>query len=427
MIKKVLVCFLMFSIILLNINEVQAQPSILSKSAVLIDSGTGAILAEKDANKKMYPASLTKIMTAIIAIEMGNLSDVITVDDDTPYEIAGSHIALEPGEILTLKDLLYALMLPSANDAASAIAKHYGGSTDEFVKLMNDKAKELGALNTNFVNPHGLHDQNHYTTATDLAIITKYAMQNETFRTIVSTKKYEIQPTNKKSEVRYFTNLNKMLYCASSSQINVDGIWTSPLYDGTIGVKTGYTPEAGNCLVSSVKKNGTELIVVALNGVSLEMYEDSHNLFNYGFNEYQSTTLVYKNTFIQNLKIENGDSKEISVITESDFSTLTEKSSVNDIKSKVILNDISLPLEKNAVIGKIEFSLDGKIIGSTNLISPTSVQSTLSGESKNKFGFTFLLKIIAVVAFIIIAMRVYNNFRIKLNRKRRRKKFRADI
>lgn len=427
MIKKVLINFLMFSIILLNINKVHAQPNILSQSAVLIDAGTGSVLAGKDANKKMYPASLTKIMTAILAIEMGNLSDVITVDDDTPYEISGSHIALEPGEVLTLKDLLYALMLPSANDAASTIAKHYGRSTDEFVKLMNDKAKELGALNTNFVNPHGLHDENHYTTATDLAIITKYAMQNDTFRTIVSTGKYEIQPTNKKTEIRYFTNLNKMLFCSSSSQINVDGKWISPLYDGTLGVKTGYTPEAGNCLVASVKKNGTELIVVTLNGVSLEMYEDAHNLFNYGFSEYQSTTLVYKDTFVQNLEIENGDSKEISIITESDFSTLTEKSSISNIKSKIILNEISLPLEKNSVVGKMEFSLDDKIIGTINLISPTSVKSTISGETKNKFGFITLLKIIVAAVFLIIILRVYSNVRNKLNRKRRRKKFRADI
>jgi len=427
MIKKILIYFLMFSIILLNINEVHAQPNILSQSAVLIDSGTGLVLAGKDANKKMYPASLTKIMTAILAIEMGNLSDVIKVDDDTPYEIAGSHIALEPGEVLTLKDLLYALMLPSANDAASAIAKHYGKSTDEFVKLMNNKAKELGALNTNFVNPHGLHDENHYTTATDLAIITKYAMKNDTFRTIVSTEKYELQPTNKKTEIRYFTNLNKMLFCSSSSQINVDGKWISPLYDGTLGVKTGYTPEAGNCLVACVKKNGTELIVVTLNGVSLEMYQDAHNLFNYGFSEYQSTTLVHKDTFIQNLEIENGDSKEISIITESDFITLAEKSSISNIKSKISLNEISLPIEKNSVVGKMEFSLDDKVIGSINLISPTSVQSTASGETKNKFKFTTLLKaIVAIVVFIII-IRVYNIIRIKMNRKRRRKKFRADI
>ncbi|MDF2616973.1 MAG: Serine-type D-Ala-D-Ala carboxypeptidase [Sedimentibacter sp.] len=180
MIKKVIASFFVFSILLLNLSVAYADPSILCDTAVLIDANTGTILAGKNADQKMYPASTTKIMTAILAIEMGDLSDVITVDDDTPYEIAGSHIALEPGEIMTLKDLLYALMLPSANDSASAIAKHYGGTTEEFVNLMNEKAKELGAYNTHFVNPHGLHDENHYTTAADLALITKYAMQNET-------------------------------------------------------------------------------------------------------------------------------------------------------------------------------------------------------------------------------------------------------
>jgi len=418
---------MMLSIVLLNINEVNAQPSILSQSSVLIDANTGTILAEKDANKKMYPASLTKIMTALIAIEKGSLSDVITVDDDTPYEIAGSHIALEPGEVLTAKDLLYAIMLPSANDAASVIAKHYGGSTEGFVKMMNDKAKELGALNTNFVNAHGLHNENHYTTSYDLAIITKYAMQNETFRSIVSAQKYEIQPTNKKPEIRYFTNLNKMLYCGASSQINVNGKWISPVYEGITGVKTGYTPEAGNSLVASAKKNGTELIAVTLNGVSLEMYQDAHNLFNYGFNEYQSAALIYKNTFVQNLEIKNGDNKEVSVITESDFITLTQKESIANIKSNIILNDITLPLEKNAVVGKIEFSLDEKVLGSVNLITPTPVKSTLTEGSKSKFRILTLLKSIAVLALILIAIRIYNNLRIKLNRKRRRKKFRADV
>ncbi|MBP1924967.1 D-alanyl-D-alanine carboxypeptidase (penicillin-binding protein 5/6) [Sedimentibacter acidaminivorans] len=427
MIKKFLFCFIVFSMILLNLNEANAQPSILCRSAVLIDADTGTILAGKDANKKMYPASTTKIMTAILAIEMGNLSDVITVDEKTPFEIIGSHIALEPGEILTLKDLLYALMLPSANDAAAVIAKHYGGSTEEFAKLMNNKAKELGALNTHFANPHGLHDENHYTTATDLAIITKYAMQNETFRTIVGTKKYEIQPTNKKTETRYFTNLNKMLYCSTSSQIHIDGRWVSPLYDGTIGVKTGYTPEAGNCLVSYVEKNGTNLIVVAMNGVSLEMYEDAHNLFNYGFSDYKSTKLVSKNTFIQNLQIENGDSKTISAITESDFSTLVKKNSTKDIKSNVIINNITLPIKKNDIVGKLEFSIDGKTIGSVNLITPISVQSTLLDSPKKKFGIFNFVMILAFIILILIVIRTYNNIRIKINKRKRRKRFRADI
>lgn len=427
MIKRILICFMICLIILVNINEVNAQPAILSQSAVLIDANTGTVLFQKDADKKMYPASLTKIMTAIIAIETGNLSDAITVDEDTPYEINGSHIALEPGEILTLKDLLYALMLPSANDAAAAIAKHYGGSTEKFVKLMNDKAKELGALNTNFVNPHGLHNESHYTTAKDLAIITRYAMKNETFRKIVSTQKYEIQPTNKKSEVRYFTNLNKMLYCGTYGQINVDGKWISPLYEGTTGVKTGYTPEAGNSLVASAKRNGTELIAVTMNGVSLDMYQDAHNLFNYGFSGFESTTLVHKNTFIQNVEIKNGDSKEISVITESDFSALTAKESASDIKSNITINEISLPIAKNAVVGKMEFSLNGKVIGSVNLITPIEVKSTLVEGAKGKSKIITFLKSVAILVMIILAIKLYNMIRIKINRKKRRKRSRVDV
>lgn len=426
MIKKIIAYSLVFSIFLLNMNKVYAEPDILCKTAVLIDADTGTILAEKNADQKMYPASLTKIMTAILAIEMGNLSDVITVDDDTPYEISGSHIALEPGEILTLKDLLYALMLPSANDAASAIAKHYGKSTEEFVKLMNEKAKELGAYNTNFANPHGLHDENHYTTAADLALITKYAMTNETFKNIVGTVKYEIQPTNKKTETRYFTTLNKLLYNTSSNQIYVDGGYISPYYEYATGAKTGYTPEAGNCLVATASKNGTNLIAVAMNGVSLEMYQDAHNLFNFGFNEYESTTLISKNTYVKNIKIQNGDSKEISIITESDLKVLLQKNSQENIKSNVVINEINLPLKENDVVGKIEYSLDDKVIGSVNLITPMAVKSTLSDESGGSFimGILKFLGIIVVFSVIVLfLLKMYNDIRVKINRRKRRKRY----
>lgn len=426
MIKKIIVYMLLFSVFILNPISAYAQPSILCTTAVLIDSNTGTILSEKNADQKMYPASLTKIMTAILAIEMGELSDVIKVDDDTPYEIAGSHIALEAGEILTLKDMLYALMLPSANDAALAIAKHYGGNEKEFVKLMNNKAKELGAYNTNFVNPHGLHDNNHYTTAADLALITKYAMKNETFRQIVQTKKYEVQPTNKKAETRYFANLNRLIHNSGYNQIYIDGVYISPEYEYATGVKTGYTPEAGNTLVASAEKNGTELIAVIMNGVSLEMYQDAHNLFNYGFDEYESATLINKNTFVQNIKVNNGDSKEISAIAENDFKTLVKKDSVKSIESKVVINEITLPLEENDVVGKIEYTLDGKVIGTINLITPTQVKSTLSENSGNGLFVTIIKFIGFIILFALVSvflLKIYNDIRIKINRKKRRKKY----
>jgi D-alanyl-D-alanine carboxypeptidase (penicillin-binding protein 5/6) len=424
MIKKILTSFLTLSFIFLNLNQVHAQPSILSETAVLMDSKTGTVLAEKDSNKKMYPASLTKIMTAILALEKGSLTDVITVDNDTPYEIDGSHIALEPGEILTLKDLLYALMLPSANDAASTIAKHYGGSIDGFVEMMNKKAKELGAVNTNFANPHGLHDLNHYTTAYDLALITKYAMENESFREIVKTVKYEIRPTNKKSETRFFTTLNKLIYDTGGGQILINGAYISPYYEYATGVKTGYTPEAGNSLVACASKDGMELIAVTMKGISLEMYQDAHNLFNYGFSEYKGTTLINKNTFVKNIEIKNGDSKVVSLITESDLTALAKKDSLGKITSNIVIGEVSLPIEENEVLGKIEYSLDGKVIGAVNLISPASVKST---EDRRGGFLVTLLKSFAVLVLILISLlfilKAYNSIRVKLNRKRRQRRY----
>lgn len=425
MIKRTLFYLLIILILLVNtISVYGATPSILSESAVLIDS-SGTILAQKNADKKMYPASLTKIMTAILAIEKGKLTDIITVDDDTPYEIYGSHIALEPGEILTLKDLLYSTMLPSANDAASTIAKHYGGSIEGFVKMMNDKAKELGAYNTNFTNPHGLHEDNHYTTAADLALITKYAMENETFKKIVATKKYEIQTTNKKDEPRYFTTLNRLLYDTGYNQIYVDGAYISPYYEYATGAKTGYTPEAGYCLAATATKDGTDLIAVTMKGISLEMYQDVHNLFNYGFKEFANTTLVTKNTFIQNLKIQNGDSKEISIITESDVNALVERDSLDKIKSKVFINDITLPIEKDEVVGKIEYTLDNEVIATVNLISPISVKST-HVEGQESLFLTIVKFIGYLILFATIAvllLKAYNDVRIKVNRKKRQKRY----
>lgn len=425
MIKRILFYILIFSCFTVNFNTVYASPVILSESAVLIDGVTGTVLAHKNADKKMYPASLTKIMTAILALEKGKLTDVITVDDDTPFEIDGSHIALEPGEILTLKDLLYALMLPSANDAASVIAKHYGGSLENFVKLMNEKAKEIGAYNTNFTNPHGLHDTNHYSTAADLALITKYAMGNETFRKIVSTTKYEIQTTNKKNEPRYFTNLNKLIYNTSYNQIVVDGVYVSPYYEYATGAKTGYTPQAGNCLVATAKKDGTELIAVTMKGISLEMYQDAHNLFNIGFEEYVNAKLAGKNTFIKNIKISNGDSKEISLITESDLTALVEKSSLDNIKSNIYIDEISLPIEKNQIVGKIEYTLDSEVIGTVNLISPISVKSTSKEGQGNIFLsiVKFIGYLLLFAAVSILLLKVYNDIRIRVNRKKRRSRY----
>jgi len=241
----------------------------------------------------------------------------------------------------------------------------------------------------------------------------------------VSTTKYEIQTTNKKNEPRYFTNLNKLIYNTSYNQIVVDGVYVSPYYEYATGAKTGYTPQAGNCLVATAKKDGTELIAVTMKGISLEMYQDAHNLFNIGFEEYVNAKLAGKNTFIKNIKISNGDSKEISLITESDLTALVEKSSLDNIKSNIYIDEISLPIEKNQIVGKIEYTLDSEVIGTVNLISPISVKSTAQEGQGNIFLsiVKFIGYLLLFTAVSILLLKVYNDIRIRVNRKKRRSRY----
>ena len=380
----------------------------------------------------MYPASLTKIMTCILALELGNLDDKITVDDETPYEIDGSHIALEPGEILTLKDLLYALMLPSANDAASVIAKHYSGDTESFVKLMNDKAKELGSTNTNFANPHGLHDENHYTTAADLAKIVTYAMKNETFREIIKTPRYEIPATNKK-EARAIITTNNLILNTSKSNILVNNQWVHREYEGAYGVKNGYTPEAGYCLISYAERNGIGFVAIVLNGLGNEVYTDTHNLLNYGFDNYEVKNMIKANEYVQDLDILESSNK-LPLVTKDNVNVLVKKGTTQEIKSSVTIFDISLPIKKGDIIGKLEYKIDDETVGSTDIISTMSVVSSkntnkINQDEENSFSIPSWLKIIISVLVAILVLRTYNKIRIyirKQKRKKRRQKMRQE-
>ncbi len=211
-------CFiLLFLLATYNLSYAESL-NLSGESAILIDMDTGQVLYAKNPHMKLQPASTTKIMTGILAIENGNMEDYVTIDDEIVKLTDGSHIALEPGEQVKFKDLLNALLIESANDAALALAKHISGSIDGFVKMMNDKAKEIGALNTNFVNPNGLTDENHLTTAYDLSLMAKYAMRNEIFREVVKNYTYIIPVTNKKNEERYLKSANKLLYSTQKNQ-----------------------------------------------------------------------------------------------------------------------------------------------------------------------------------------------------------------
>ncbi|MBG0765417.1 MAG: D-alanyl-D-alanine carboxypeptidase, partial [Tissierellales bacterium] len=200
--KKCLLFIILFMTIISNRN-IYATPTLDCTSDILIDADSGRILHGHKENMKIYPASLTKLLTALTVLDLGELDDTLIVDENTPYEVDGSHIALEPGEELSLEDMLHGLLIASGNDVAEVISKNYSSYEGQFIELMNKKAKDLGALNSNFVNPHGLHDDDHFTTAYDLSRIAKAAYDNKIIRDIISKTKYTIGVTNKKSEERH--------------------------------------------------------------------------------------------------------------------------------------------------------------------------------------------------------------------------------
>lgn len=379
------------------------------ESAILIDVDTLEILYSKNPHQKLYPASTTKIMTGILAIELGNMDDIVTVDQEVVDLTDGSHIALEPGEELSLEHLINALLIESANDAALAIAKHISGSIDEFVKLMNEKAKAIGALNTNFVNPNGLPHEEHLSTAYDLALMAKYAMENETFREIVKNYTYTIPITNKKSQERNLWSANRLLY--STERINVNGTQTTIKYEGVNGVKTGYTIAAGQCLVTSYEKDGHKLIAVVLKSSGKNIYSDVHKLLNYGTNNFEKVKIGYGNKFIDNFPVENGVIPFVAGITKSDTYYIAEKSKVDLIEEKITKNTLEAPISKGQVIGKVEYYLDGRKISETDIISTMDIDlipvPTLLDKIKSKWYL--------IVFLLLFLIRLWN-----LNRRRKR-------
>lgn len=306
--KKCFKRFILVWIFALFINSPASfanEPTIYSQAAILMDSKSGNIIYEKNSNTLMYPASTTKILTAILAIENCELSEKITASEAaiTAIKSGYTNAKIQVGETLSMEDLLYALLLKSANEAANVIAERVGGTTQNFANIMNAKAIELGCSSTHFVNSNGIHDDSHYTTAHDLAIMTKYCMQNETFRKIICTKEYTLPATEQyPSEDRILKNTNSLM--SETSQF---------YYPYVIAGKTGFTTQAKNCLISIGQKDGVELICVVLHAETTEdgrsaRYLDTIHLFEYGFSLVSPPNNLENETKINATEV----SKEIS-------------------------------------------------------------------------------------------------------------------
>ena len=355
--KKICISlFIILSLTLSFIPIVQANeensPSIYSPAAILMDLNSGKILYEKNIYTKMYPASLTKVMTAIIVLENCELNDIATVSYESVMSLSSGYVTanLQIGEELTVEQLLYVLMVGSSNDAAIVLAEHISGSVEEFSKLMNEKAKELGCTSTNFINPNGVHDETHYSTAYDLALIAKYAMQNETFRTLVSTTSYTLPTTNKyDKEDRAFQNTNALLQYSNNQRAD------NYYYKYATGIKTGFTTPAKNCLVASADKDGLKFLTVVLGagqtdeGLS-QRYLDTINLFEYGYDTYSWIEIIKSGGVVHTTNIKNAtrDTKKLDAVVGKDISALIKQEDKNNtILPEVTLNeDLKAPIKK---------------------------------------------------------------------------------
>lgn len=339
-----------------------ASPSVFSPGAVLMDGATGQILFEQNSRTRFHPASVTKILTGIIAVERGRLDDQVIISERA-YNAEGSSAYLEPGESLTLEQLLFALMLPSGNDAAVAIAEHIGGSVEGFAVLMNQKARALGAFDSNFVTPSGLHDPNHYTSARDMALILRHALGNPVFAKIAATKEYTLPGRVS----RVFNNHNRLL-------------WTYPY---ATGGKTGFTPEANHTLVVSAERDGRRLISALMNSDKVAVYTDAASLFDFGFSSFASETVLREGSELAYLELIDGAADRVPVLAAKPINLLVAKPSAAGIKEAVFAREIEkrvqlpqfvkAPVSSGDKLGAVQLVHRGRLLATVDLVAGESV------------------------------------------------------
>lgn len=343
-------------------------PQIGAEAAILMDANTGVILYSKNIHERLYPASTTKIMTVLLAMENGNLDDMVEFSHDAVFSVPrdGSNMGMDVGESITLEECLYGIMVASANEAANAAGEYVSGSIEDFVALMNKRAQEMGCKDTHFVNPNGLHDPQHYTSAYDLAIISSYFFRNEILCKISNTARYHFEPTPTQPDDFYENNKHKLI----NGEIP---------YDGILGGKTGYTDDSRQTLVTCAEQNGMRLICVVFKEESPDQFTDTAELFDYGFQNFQVLNIseneekysIESTGFLQIGNDVFGSSKPILSIDTDSYVIIPNTATFQDLDSEI---DYSLS-DENRVAG-IEYSYHGMYVGNAYLNLATDNAST---------------------------------------------------
>lgn len=339
-----------------------------AKSACVMDALTGDIIYGKDAYTRRPMASTTKIMTAITALENSKIDDVVEISQNASMQ-EGSSAYLKAGSKMYMRDLLYGLMLNSGNDAAVAISEYVAGSTDKFVDMMNEKAWAIGAHDTSFVNPNGLPDDNHFTTARDLAWITRYAIRNSDFWNIVSASEMLSHTVDGETE-QWYINHNKLL----------------KMYDGCFGVKTGFTKTAGRCLVSAATRNNMTFIAVTLNDPN--DWDDHIKMLDYAFSKYHEREIIAEGQTVKNAYI---DGKVYPFVTAGNFTIPFREGQRLAIDVVNHLSDnIKAPINAGEKVGYMDISYGGEWIGTVDIISKENIYGISEMRLKNSFYNSFI-------------------------------------
>lgn len=382
-------------------------PKIGCEAVYIAEPNTGKVIYEKNAHKKMYPASTTKILTALVVMEKCQLTDKVVVSKNAISLVpeGASNVKLKVGEELTISDLLYDLLIPSANEAANVLAEHVSGSIEAFAELCNSRAKELGCETLHFVNPNGLHNDNHYCSAYDLYLIAKECKKHDIFNEIVKTKSFKLPATNVyTANDRTFTNTNELLLSGKYH------------YEYCTGIKTGHTTPAGECLVASSSYNNMDLISVVLGGKAInslglnERFYDTKQLFEFTYKNYSMKEIVADKSLVATLDVGKATmgTKSLDANTETSVKTILPNNiNIEDVKASININEnLTAPIKQDQVIGKITYYADG-LECTTNIIASHEVK-------KLPYYLYNIIVVVAVILTIIIISKVIKKSRKKI-------------
>ena len=440
MFKKIITFICLCCILTFSVSagtEPTQKPTITSSAYVLYNPKNNEVVDSINKNVKMYPASLTKMLTALVAVSLSNDIDkeTATVSENAVkslYGTSSSTSGIKIGEILTIRQLLYLLILPSGNDAANVLAEHFCNDNFSFAELMNDKAKEIGMNDSNFVNPHGLHNENHYSTAKDLAILADNFSNNEILANISNCGEYTLAKTNKQQERKIrTTNLLK---------VENSGYY----YKYAIGLKTGNTEQAGRCLAAFAQKNGVNYICVLLNcpekwlksGMVRSEFLEAASIFEYAFSNYKTVQIASKGQRISEETVYETFNKKVDIVLENDvFATLPIGTNISNIKynySCEKLNNNGLlipPINYNDYIGKVSLVLDNKVLAECNVVANNQAKAHWWLSFWHKIDFYVYLFIIIFLSLVLILFLlfirakivIYKRKKLKAKRLKRRK------